>query len=99
MFATDSGDNQSLYSDPSFDQAVAEARATADSAGRLAKYQEIVATVGEAVPVIPLVQYNHRSVGSERLRGFVLDQMGLAHLESVWLEGGGLSPLEGDGTV
>ena len=99
LFATDSGDNQSLYSDPSFDQAVAEARATADSAGRLAKYQEIVAAVGQAVPVIPIVQYNNRSVGSERLRGFVLDQMGLAHLESVWLEGGGLSPLEGDGTV
>jgi oligopeptide transport system substrate-binding protein len=99
LFATGSDDNQSLYSDLSFDQAVAEARATMDYADRLAKYQAIVAAVGEAVPVIPLVQYNHRSVGAERLRDFVLDQMGLAHLESAWLAGGGLTPDGIDDTV
>lgn len=99
LFATGSSDNECLYNDPAFNQAIAEARAITDSAERMARYQDIVATVGDAAPVIPLVQYTHRSVGSGRIRGLVLDQMGLAHLESVWLEESGSLPIDGDGSV
>jgi peptide/nickel transport system substrate-binding protein/oligopeptide transport system substrate-binding protein len=99
LFASDSSDNDCFYSDPAFSQAIADARATIDDAERAAKYQAIVATVGDAAPVIPLVQYSHRNVGSERLRDFVLDQMGLARLESAWLEGSGPLPIEGEGSA
>ncbi|MCE5253096.1 MAG: ABC transporter substrate-binding protein [Actinomycetia bacterium] len=85
LFATGSGDNYSFYSDPAVDQALLDARATVDRAERIAKYQAIERTIGEAAPVIPLVMYRMGRVCSDRVLGLVLSPQGLLNLEQAWI--------------
>jgi len=85
LFATGSGDNYSFYSDPAVDQALLDARATVDTAERIAKYQAIERTIGEAAPVIPLVMYRMGRVCSDRVLGLVLSPQGLLNLEQAWI--------------
>jgi ABC-type transport system substrate-binding protein len=81
----DSADNMAFYSDPVVDQALIDARSTVDTDERIAKYQAIVKTIGEAAPVIPIVDYRHYHVGSERVRGLVYSPQGLLNLEQAWI--------------
>ena len=72
LFQTDSLDNHSFYSNPAIDQGIIDARATADTDARIAKYQEMEKTIGEDAPVAPIVFYAHQHVGSDRIRGLRL---------------------------
>jgi oligopeptide transport system substrate-binding protein len=85
QFSTDSLDNDCFYSNPAVDQALLDARKIADPAARAAKYQEVERTIGEDSPVLPLVNYAHMEVGSDRIHGFVYSVMSLATLERTWI--------------
>ena len=85
IFTTGSGDNKSFYSDPAVDQALQDARKTTDTDERIAKYQEIEKTIGDAAPVIPIVKYRHHAVGSDRVNGLIYSPQGLLSLESAWI--------------
>ncbi|NLE11561.1 MAG: ABC transporter substrate-binding protein, partial [Actinobacteria bacterium] len=85
LFTTGSGDNYSFYSDPAVDEALLDARATVDTDERIAKYQAIEKTIGEASPVIPLVMYRMGRVASERVHNFVLSAQGMLNLEEAWI--------------
>lgn len=82
---TPGGDDMSFYEDPAVTQALMDARATADTAARITKYQAIVKTIGDASPVIPIVIYRHASVGSDRVRDLVYSPQGLLNLEKCWI--------------
>ncbi|OFW58124.1 MAG: hypothetical protein A2133_01510 [Actinobacteria bacterium RBG_16_64_13] len=82
---TEGGDNMSFYNDPAVAQALMDARATVDTDARIAKYQAIEKTIGEAAPVIPIVKYRHHHVGSDRVRGLVYSPQGLLNLETAWI--------------
>ena len=86
LFQTDSLDNHSFYSNPAIDQGILDARATADTAARIAKYQEMERTIGEDAPVAPIVFYAHQHVGSDRIRGFVYSPMSYVDLAAVSIE-------------
>ncbi len=85
LFTTGSGDNYSFYSDPAVDKALLDARATPDTAERIAKYQAAERTIGEAAPCIPLVMYRMGRVASDRVHNLVLSAQGLLNLEEAWI--------------
>jgi oligopeptide transport system substrate-binding protein len=85
LFST-AADNDGKYNNPAFDKLVMEARATADTAARVAKYQEAEKLAGEDAPLIPLVNYAHQNVGSDRIHGFVYSPLTLASLEKTWID-------------
>ncbi len=85
LFSSDSADNGSGYSNPTIDQMIEEARQTVDAAARQTKYQEIERIIGEDCPVIPLTNFAHNVMGSERIRGLVYSVLSLATLEKTWI--------------
>jgi peptide/nickel transport system substrate-binding protein/oligopeptide transport system substrate-binding protein len=86
LFATGSGDNLAFFSDPTIDQQLLDARATADPAARLAAYRAVDRALGEACPVIPLAYYSHHHVASDRVQGLVFGPLGDMNLDKVWIE-------------
>jgi oligopeptide transport system substrate-binding protein len=86
LLSSESADNDGLYKNPAFDQLIQGARQTADTAARIAKYQAAEKLAGEDAPVIPLVNYAHKDVGSDRIHGFVYSVLTLATLEKTWIE-------------
>lgn len=86
LFLSTSGDNYSGYSNPDIDAKLEEARKTTDGDERLAMYGEIETTVGEDVPLIPLMFYRHHHVASDRVNDGVYSPLGLFNFESVWLD-------------
>ncbi len=86
LFQSDSLDNHSFYNNPAIDQGILDARATADTDARIAKYQEMERTIGEDAPVAPMLFYAHQHVGSDRIHGFVYSPMSYVDLAAVWIE-------------
>ena len=89
LFSSKSADNASKYSNPEVDAAMLKARATIDDTARAAAWADIQTTIGSSMPVVPIVYYAHRHVGSNRVNDLVYDNQGLPHLEKAWLTGGG----------
>jgi peptide/nickel transport system substrate-binding protein/oligopeptide transport system substrate-binding protein len=85
LFNSTSTDNYSKYSDPAVDAAIVAARKITDTAARIAAYQAIDKTIGEAVPDIPLMFYQHHHVTSARVHDFVFSSMYLADFSKTWL--------------
>jgi len=85
MFDSKSGDNKSLYKDAEIDKMLLEARRTIDDAARIKLYQEIEKKLGEAQPLIAVVNYRHIRVGGPRLNNLVFSPMGLAALDKASL--------------
>ena len=85
LFDSRSLDNYSLYVNPSVDMSIDIARQTVDTAQRIAKYQQIVRTVGDECPVIPIVSYRHQHVGSDRVNDLVYSALGFLSLETAWI--------------
>ena len=85
LFNSTSTDNYSKYSDPAVDAAIVAARKITDTAARIAAYQAIDKTIGEAVPDIPLMFYKHHHVTSARVHDFVFSSMYLADFSKTWL--------------
>lgn len=82
---TPGGDDMSFYEDPAVTAALMDARKTVDTDERIAKYQAIVKTIGDAAPVIPIVVYRHHAVGSDRIRDFVFSAQNLGSFEKAWI--------------
>ncbi len=85
LFQSTSSNNEALYNNPAVDTALQDARSTTDEAQRIAKYQAIEKMVGEDQPLISVVGYRHKAVGSERLHDFTYSPTGLGTFETAWL--------------
>ncbi len=86
LFDSKSGDNKSAYSNAKVDAAIAEGQKILDDDARAAAYAEISRTIGADNPVAPLMFYKHLRVGSDRLRDFTWDAMGLGDFTKVWID-------------
>lgn len=91
LFESKSTDNSSKYKNPAVDAAMVNARATKNDAARADAWGEIQTTIGSTLPVVPIVYYSHRHIGSNRVNDLVYDNQGLPHLDKAWLTGGGAS--------
>ena len=89
IFQSKSGDNKSKFSDPTVDAALEAARSEGDAAKRIAAYQEIDTKIQATNPVVPLMYYAHRHVGSDRVHDLYYGPQGLAGLDKAWLTNGG----------
>lgn len=87
LFHSSSADNHSFYANPAADEALMAARRNTDLDSRVKAYQEVDRMIGDDAPVIPINVYRHGRVGSDRIHGFVLDNMGLSNLAVVWISG------------
>jgi len=83
---TPGGDDMSFFEDPAVTASLMEARKTVNTDERIAKYQTIVKTIGDAAPVIPIVIYRHHAVGSDRVHGLVYTPQGLLTLDKCWIK-------------
>lgn len=86
LFFSSSADNKSKFNDKAVDDAISAARKVTDENARIAAYQAIVKTVGEACPVVPIVAYKHHHVTSNRVHNLVYSPNGLLDFQSCWLE-------------
>jgi oligopeptide transport system substrate-binding protein len=86
LLTSDSADNHARYSNPEFDNLVREARSITDEDERFAAYQEAEQLAGQDAPLVPIVNYRHRDIASERIRGLIFDPMGLTHWDLAWIE-------------
>ena len=89
FFFSKSSDNHSHFATATVDADILKARATLDLTARAALYAKAQQAVGSQNPVIPIVYYAHRHVGSNRLHDFYFDNQYFAHFEDAWLTGGG----------
>jgi peptide/nickel transport system substrate-binding protein/oligopeptide transport system substrate-binding protein len=85
LFNSKSTDNYSKFADPAVDSALAAARQISDTAARIKAYQAIDVTIGNELPVIPLMFYQHHHVVSSRVHDFVFSSMYLADLSGTWI--------------
>lgn len=85
LFQSKSLDNHSFFANPEVDKALLTARSTGDTAARIAAYQALEKQIGEAAPVIPIVKYRHKQVGSDRIRDYHYSAMGLSDWTHVWI--------------
>jgi len=85
LFYSESGDNKAFYKNPEVDALILEARGTLDLDERIAKYREVEKMIGEDMPLIAVVNYRHLRVGSDRVRDFVFNSVGLGSFDSAWI--------------
>jgi ABC-type transport system substrate-binding protein len=76
LFATDSLDNLTGYSNPAVDAMLKSARLESDPGRRVELYQQIESTIMEQVPVVPIAQFNVHSVIAKRAKGVKLNSFG-----------------------
>ena len=84
-FYSTADNNYNHYSNPEMDQAMLDARQIADEQERRAAYRKICATIGEDMPIIPIMFYAHNYIGSERLNSFFFDAATIPHFETAEL--------------
>ncbi len=85
LFDSNSTDNKAFYKNEEVDKAIAEGQTIVDSAARIAKYEEIDATIGADIPVAPLMFYKHHHVGSDRINDFVFTALYFGSFEKAWI--------------
>ncbi len=88
IFDSKSGDNKAAFADPAVDAALVAARQEGDEAKRIAAYQAINETIQATDPVVPMMYYAHRHVGSARVNNLYYSPMGLAALDKCWVTDG-----------
>lgn len=86
LFKSGSSDNYSFYSNPEVDAKLDQARTTTDDDARVAIYQDVEKTVGDAAAVIPMFYYRHTRVASDRVNAGVYSANGLFSFDTVWLK-------------
>jgi peptide/nickel transport system substrate-binding protein/oligopeptide transport system substrate-binding protein len=86
IFFSSSGDNKSKFNDKAVDDGISAARKITDETARVAAYQAVVKTVGEAVPVVPIVAYKHHHVTSDRVYNLVYSPNGLLDFQSCYVK-------------
>ncbi len=82
LFSSSSGaeHNASRYADDDVDDLFTQARATIDEEERIELLQQADATIGESLPVIPLVFAAQCVIGSDAFESLVVDPLGYLHL-------------------
>jgi oligopeptide transport system substrate-binding protein len=85
LFNSESADNHSFYKNPEVDAQIDAARKMTDTDARVAAYQEVTRLIGDDAPVVPIVNYRHRDVGSDRIHGFVYSPQGIPYLAPTWI--------------
>ncbi len=86
LLYSNSGDNNSFYSNPDFDAAIDNARQIVDDEERIAAYQEANAIAAEDFPVIPMFYYRHTYVTSDRVHNLFYNPSAYARLTDCWLD-------------
>ncbi len=94
MNVTDGGNNRTGWSNARYDELVALAAATVDSAERNAHYAEMENLLGAEVPVIPLYTYTNSFVIDPAVKGWYPNLLDIHPLQAVWLERGGAAATE-----
>ncbi|MGZ4766557.1 MAG: ABC transporter substrate-binding protein, partial [Ilumatobacteraceae bacterium] len=89
IFNSTSADNHSHFASSTVDANILKARSTLDDATRAKMYADIQSAIGSVAPVMPIVYYSHRHVGSNRVNDLYFDNSMIAHLDKAWLTGGG----------
>ena len=84
-FYSTADNNYNHYNNPEVDQAILDARQIPDEEQRRAAYRTICHTIGEDMPIIPIMFYAHNYVGSERLNSFFYDAATIPHFENAEL--------------
>ena len=84
-FYSTADNNYNHYNNPEVDAALDAARQIADEEERKAAYRTICHTIGEDMPVIPIMFYAHSYVGSGRCASFNYDAQTIPHFETAEL--------------
>jgi oligopeptide transport system substrate-binding protein len=87
MFRLGSGNNLTGLADKEVDALLLSARAEPDAARRTALYQEAERAILDAVPVIPIAQFEVHAVVSKRVRGLTATSLGTFDASTVSLKG------------
>lgn len=85
LFTTGASDNLSGFTVKAVDDGIKAARAEPDLARRLELYRGVERTIMEALPVLPIAQYQILGVTSRRVRGFRATPIGSFDASTVWL--------------
>jgi oligopeptide transport system substrate-binding protein len=85
LFMTGAADNLSGFSLKAVDDGIRAARAEPDLARRLDAYRNVERTLMDALPVLPIAQYQILAVTSRRVRGFRPTAIGSFDASTVWL--------------
>ena len=86
LFLTGSPNNLTGFSVPAVDDQLRAARAEADAAKRTELFRSAERAVMEAVPIVPIAQFQLHLVVAERVRGFGLTSAGTFDGTVVWLD-------------
>ena len=85
LFTTGAADNLGGFTVKAVDDGIKAARAELDPARRLELYRGVERTLMDALPVLPLAQYQILAVTSRRVRGFRPTSIGSFDASTVWL--------------
>lgn len=84
-FFSTADNNYGGYNNPDVDAAMQAARQIQDEEERRSAYREICATIGEDLPVIPIMFYAHNYAGGERIQSFFYDPQNIGHFDTAVL--------------
>jgi oligopeptide transport system substrate-binding protein len=85
QFSSQGGANITGYTDPTVDDLLTDARATADEPARTSLYQRAEATILTDVPVAPVLEQRHAAVLAPGVEGFDLTPWGVPDLAAARL--------------
>jgi oligopeptide transport system substrate-binding protein len=85
QFSSHGSANTTAYTDPTVDDLLNEARATADEPARTSLYQRAEATILTDVPVAPVLEQRHAAVLAPGVEGFDLTPWGVPDLAAARL--------------
>jgi peptide/nickel transport system substrate-binding protein/oligopeptide transport system substrate-binding protein len=86
LFATGSPDNYSDYSDPEYDEVLAQAARTFDTDERAGLYAEAEALLLADNVVLPIAHDIRFTLTKPQVKGLQMTPLGQLYLESAWLE-------------
>lgn len=84
-FYSTADNNYEKYDNPEVDAAIEAARQITDEEERLEAYRDVCATIGEDIPLIPVMFYAHTYVGGDRVQSFYYDPTTIPHFASAQL--------------
>jgi oligopeptide transport system substrate-binding protein len=83
LMMSDSGNNNSGWSDPAYDAVAMQVRRETDPERRLALFHQLGAMLNEAMPVMPLYYYTSANLVDPRVRGWYDTLLDIHPLKSV----------------
>ena len=85
LFGSDSGNNDTFFSNAEVDAVLAEAAATADADERAALYAQANDMIQAENPVAPIAYFSLRNVVSDRMHNVISGPLGLVDLKYAWI--------------